>query len=171
MIKIKLANETDSEVLALLGRVTYLESHGHYIEDKNDLAKYVDETFSVAKTKMNLRDSKNLFYLIYANDLPVGYAKLVLNSTHESVPSKNNGQLEKIYILNDFIPMKLGIKLLSFVEEKAKELSLDMLWLSVYIKNHRAIKFYQKNNFKNVGELNFLVNGTEYKNFVLSKKI
>ncbi len=171
MIKIKLADPSSSEVLALLGRVTYVESHGHFIEDKNDLAKYLETAFSVKKITEDINDQKNIFYIIYVDDLPVGYAKMILNATHENVPSKNTGCLERIYILNDFIPMKLGIKLLTYIEERAKEFALDFIWLSVYIKNNRAIRFYQKNNFKNVGELNFLVNGKNYENRVLSKKI
>ncbi len=41
MIRIKLAKETDIEVVALLGRLTWAESHGHYIDDKNNLLKPV----------------------------------------------------------------------------------------------------------------------------------
>ena len=44
------------------------------------------------------------------------------------------------------------------------------MWLSVYVKNNRAIRFYQKNEFKNVGELNFLVNGKDYENIIILKK-
>jgi len=67
--------------------------------------------------------------------------------------------------------LKIGRQLLAFVEEKAKELKLDTMWLSVYIKNHRAIRFYEKNEFKNVGNLNYIVNRKEYENIVFSKKI
>lgn len=171
MIKVKLAKEADTEVLALLGRVTWAESHGHYIDDKNDLLKYLNENFSVSKTKQDINNSKHLFYIIYVNDLPVGYAKLILNSKQESVASKNNCRLERIFILNEFIPLKIGLQLLTFVEEKAKALQLDTMWLSVYIKNNRAIRFYEKNEFKNVGELNFIVSGKSYENIVFSKKI
>ncbi len=171
MIDIKTANESNAEVLAILGRVTYTESHGHFISDKEDILTYNDKAFSISKTKLDLNDSNNLFYIIYVDNLPVGYAKLVLNTIHESVISKNNCRLEKIYILNDFIPLKIGQQFLAFLEEKAKELQLDTMWLSVYIKNERAIRFYQKNEFKNVGELNFLVNGKAYENIVFSKEI
>ena len=34
MIKIKIATKADIQVLALLGRLTWAESHGHYIEEK-----------------------------------------------------------------------------------------------------------------------------------------
>ncbi|PKV51347.1 ribosomal protein S18 acetylase RimI-like enzyme [Aquimarina sp. MAR_2010_214] len=171
MIRIKKSKESDTEVLALLGRLTWAESHGHYIDDKNNLLKYLDENFSVSKTKQNIKNPKQHFYIIYADDLPIGYAKLIVNVIHENVASQNNCRLERIFILNDFIPLKIGKQLLTYVEEQAKALKLDTMWLSVYIKNNRAIRFYEKNEFKNVGELNFIVNGNSYENIVFSKKL
>lgn len=171
MIKIKIATKADTEVLVLLGRLTWAESHGHYIEDKSDVLKYLNENFSVFKTKQNINNPKRLFYIIYVDDLPVGYAKLVVNASNENITSQNSCQLERIFILNDFIPLKIGQQLLTFVEEQAKKLQLDTMWLTVYIKNNRAIRFYERNEFKNVGELNFIVNGKGYENIVFSKKI
>jgi len=171
VIKFKTAKEEDTSVLALLGRLTFTESHGHFVHNKNDLSKYINEEFSVSKTTEDINDSNNLFYIIHLDDLPVGYAKLVLNTMHKSVASQNNCRLERIYILNDFIPLKVGQRLLTFVLEKAKALQLDTMWLSVYVKNNRAIRFYQRNEFDNVGELNFIVNGTAYENIIFSKKI
>jgi len=171
MIKINLAKHTDAAVLALLGRITYAESHGNFIDSKDDLSTYINDAFSVAKTKQDINNTKNLFYMLFVDDLPVGYAKLVVNAVHESVLSPNNCRLERIYILSDFIPLKIGQQLLTFVEEKVKELQLDTLWLSVYIQNNRAIRFYKRNKFKNVGELNFIVNGKEFENIVFSKKL
>tara|TARA_B110000967_G_C18887643_1_gene565075 strand:- start:2676 stop:3191 length:516 start_codon:yes stop_codon:yes gene_type:complete len=171
MVKIKIATKKDIEVLALLGRLTWVESHGHFIEDKNDVLKYLNENFSVSKTKQNFNSSKQHFYIIYADDLPVGYAKLVVNASSEHVRSQNSCKLERIFILNDFIPLKIGQQLLTFVEAQAKKLLLDTLWLSVYIKNKRAIRFYERNEFLKVGELNFSVNEKVYENIVFSKKI
>ena len=171
MIKIKKAKKADIEILALLGRLTWAESHGHYIDDKNNLLKYLDENFSVSKTKEDLNNPKQRFYIMYVDDVPVGYAKIIVNAIQENVASEKNCRLERIFILNDFIPLKLGKQLLTYVEEQAKALKLDTMWLSVYIKNKRAIRFYEKNEFKNVGELNFIVNGKSYENIVFSKKL
>jgi ribosomal protein S18 acetylase RimI-like enzyme len=171
MINIQQAKEGDTTILALLGRVTWAESHGHYIADKNNLSQYLNGNFSVSKMKEDIQNPKHLFYIVYVDDLPVGYAKLILNAITESVVSKNNVRLERIFILNEFIPLKIGQQLLNFVEEKAKELELDTIWLSVYIKNNRAIRFYEKNAFNNVGDLNFIVNGQGYENIVFSKNM
>ena len=171
MIKIQIAKEADTEILALLGRVTWAESHGHYINDKNDIVKYLNKNFSVSKMKQDINNAKNLFYIVYVDDLPAGYAKLVVNEKQENVESQNIIRLERIFIQNEFIPLKIGQQLLNFVEEKAKELQLDTMWLTVYIKNKRAIKFYERNEFKDVGKLTFIVNGKGYENIVFSKKI
>lgn len=171
MIKVKLATKTDIEMLALLGRLTWAESHGPYIEDKNDVLKYLDKSFSVSKTKQNLNNPDQLYYIIYADQLPVGYAKLIVNASNKHVASQNKCQLERIFILNDFIPLKIGQQLLTFVEEHARKLQLDTMWLTVYIKNNRAIRFYERNEFKNVGVLDFHVNEKAYENIVFSKKL
>lgn len=171
MINIQIATEADSTVLALLGRITYVESHGQFIPNKNDLVIYCDTAFSVSKTSEDLKNTQNIFFLIYLKDFPIGYAKLILNASHESVVSKNACRLERIYILNEFIPLKIGQQFIDFIEDKAKALHMDSMWLTVYIKNDRAIKFYKRNKFKNVGEFSFLVNNTSYENIVFSKKI
>ena len=68
MIKIKQAQKADTAILALLSRQTYIESHGHFIEDKNDLKVYTEKAFSVSKTEQDLNDTKNLFHIVYVND-------------------------------------------------------------------------------------------------------
>jgi len=171
MINIKQATIKDTEVLALLGRQTWAESHGHYIADKNKLQNYLNENFSVSKTRQNINNSKNIFYIMYVDDFPVGYTKIIANEKQENVISQNTCQLERIFILNEFIPLKIGKQLLTYTEERAKALKFDMMWLSVYIKNPRAIRFYEKNEFENVGSKNFMVNGKSYENIVFSKKL
>lgn len=169
MIKISKAKEDEASVLALLGRITYIESHGPFITNKNDLVAYIDRSFSVAQTVKDLTHPDQLFYIIYVDDLPVGYAKIVLNASHASIPSKHTCRLERIYILSEFIPLRIGYQLLRFVENVVKDLAYETMWLSVYVKNERAIKFYNRNEFLEVGQLDFLVNGTNYPNLVLAK--
>ena len=114
------------------------------LKKKNDVLKYLNKNFSVVETKKNISNPNQFFYIIYVDDLPVGYAKLVVNASNENITSQNSCQLERIFILNDFIPLKIGQQLLTFVEEQARKMQLDTMWLTVYIKNYRAIRFYVK---------------------------
>ena len=67
----------------------------------------------------------------YVNRLPVGYAKLKLNSNSEFIESKDVCQLQKIYVLKDFLSMKIGFGLQDLLLKKAKELNFNKVWLSV----------------------------------------
>ncbi|GAA4278058.1 GNAT family N-acetyltransferase [Aquimarina mytili] len=171
MIEIKTAKEANTEILALLGTITYVESHGHFIDNKMDLDEYIKDAFSVSKTRIDMNNQKNVFYIIYIDELPVGYAKLVLNSGHKNMTSKKSCKLERIYILQHFIPLKIGQQFLTFLEEIVSNQQLDMMWLSVYKENKRAIRFYQRNEYKEVGKSTFLVNGIGYENIVFEKKL
>ena len=171
MIEIKKAKPTEYKILNDLSRVTYIESHGHFIEDKNDLEQYVAGAFSENVIQRELNDSRNVFYIVWHNDQAVGYAKIILDETREGVDSNHACRLERIYILNDFLHLKIGQQLLDFVEQKAKSLNFDRIWLTVYVKNMRAIRFYERNDFKNVSTYDFSVNGTAYANTVYVKKI
>lgn len=68
MIKIEKATKADTVTLALLGRVTWKESHGQYIEDNNDKLKYLHENFSVAKTAQNINNPNHLYYIVYVDN-------------------------------------------------------------------------------------------------------
>lgn len=171
MIEFKVAKKSDVTILSLLGRITYKESHGHFIDDKKDLSVFLDNAFSVEKTTHDLDNENIFFFIMYLNNLPVGYSKIITNNSFEDKNEKTSCRLERIYILNDFIPKKLGYKFLKFIEQTSKELNATSLWLSVYIKNEKAIQFYKRNEFIDLGKMNYLVNGKEYDNYVLSKKI
>ncbi|CAL2082731.1 GNAT family N-acetyltransferase [Tenacibaculum sp. 190524A05c] len=168
---IKLATPADTELLALLGRVTFRESHGDYIEDKTNLNEYLDKAFSFETTQKEVNDSNNVYFIIYKNHFPVGYAKLVLNATSPFIPNERSCRLERIYVLDEFISQKFGIDLLNQTVEKAKELNFEVMWLSVYIKNTKAINFYLKNDFEEVGSISFKISKQGYENPILAKKL
>lgn len=168
-IEIKKVGVESTEVLALLGRITFRESHGEYIEDKTNLNAYLNKAFSVEITRLELQSSNNIYYIIYKHNLPVGYVKLVLNAPSEFIDNPNACRLERIYVLEEFITQKFGLELFNKTLEKAKEMKFDVMWLSVYIKNTRAINFYLKNNFKEVGNISFQIGKQGYENPILAK--
>ena len=74
---------------------------------------------------------------------------------HPSTPSgeagKNAAQLQKIYVLNEFLGERVGEALLRQVLPEAKRRA-PTLWLDVLHENERAISFYRKHGFAVTGE-------------------
>ena len=170
MISIRTASQDDAIFISLLGRITFNETFGDLFKDNGDLPNYLNRTFSVSKIKKSLNNENNQFYLAFVDDLPVGYAKLKLNSASEFIDSKKISQLQKIYVLKDFLSMKIGHQLQSLLLDRAKVLGSKSIWLSVYKENERAIAFYKKNQFAEVGSHNFSIGSHDFIFSVMEKK-
>ena len=164
------ASKNDAKIIALLGRITFAETFEEYFDERQDLLEYFDRTFSVSKIEKSIDKKNNVFWIAYVYDLPVGYAKLKLNSNSEFIKFQKICQLQKIYVLKDFLSMKVGLSLQNAVLEKVKELNFDVIWLSFLNSNKKAINFYVKNDFVNIGAHGFQI-GKEHFDFTVMKKI
>ncbi len=163
-MKIIKAKPDHAALVALLGRVTFTETFGHFFRDRNDLLTYLDKTFSVKKIAHSLTKSNNVFWLAYIDELPVGYAKLKVHSPSTFLSKENVSQLQKIYVLQDFLAQKVGFALQDALLEEAKSLGSKHIWLSVLKENERAIRFYIKNGFTLIGTHDFQI-GKEHFQF------
>ena len=168
-IEIRLAKKEDAQFIALLGRITFTETFGHFFRDQKDLIDYYNLTFSVQKIEDGIKKPNNIFWIAFVNRFPVGYAKLKLYSNSEFIESKDVCQLQKIYVLKDFLSMKIGFELQDLLLKKAKELNFNKVWLSVLNSNERAINFYKKNGFEKIGNHDFQI-GKENFEFIVMKK-
>lgn len=165
------AQVSDAKHIALLGRVTFSETFGHLFREKKELYEYYERTFSVEKIRKSLKKPNNVFWIASVNELPVGYAKLKLDSPSAFIDSKNVSQLQKIYVLKDFLSMKIGLKIQEKIMLRAKEHGSEYIWLSVLDENDRAINFYYKNKFVELGNHNFQIGQEKFEFITMSKKI
>ena len=171
MIKIREAAVSDAIHIALLGRITYTESHGKYIENKEHLLKFYDENYSVSRIRKEINDKENLFWIVFSDELPIGFAKLSLHQEYPELKITNACKLQRLYILNDFIGLKVGSQLQEIILKKARDLNFKNIWLTVYYKNKKGIHFYKKYGFKEVGSIDFFVGKSNYPNLVFNKKL
>lgn len=163
------ARLADAECIALLARVTFTETFGHYFRDHQDLLDYYDKTFSVSKIRSSLAKENNIFWIAFWNELPVGYAKLKRFSPSDFIDTDRVSQLQKIYILKDFFAKKIGHTMQSEMLDEAIKIGNQHIWLSVLESNTRAIAFYTKNGFTEIGKHQFNI-GQEHFDFIAMKK-
>jgi len=168
---IRLATTTDAAIIALLGRVTFTETFGHLFQEPKDLLEYYDRTFSVDKIEGSLCKKNNVYWLALVDELPVGYAKLKLDSPTPFLEGKDVCQLQKIYILKDFLSLKIGLALQQTLIDKATAANYDYIWLSVLKENERAVGFYLKNGFKAIGDHDFSIGREDFDFMAMAKEL
>ncbi len=150
------ANETFSDLLSEIAKITFIESHGSSAESE-DINNYVAENYSIDNLKKELQDSANIYHILYYNHQIAGYSKIILNSPYKNSKTKNVSKLERIYLLKRFYNLGLGQKLFEFNVSFIKENKQTGIWLFVWKKNQRAITFYQKNGFVSIDSYDFKI--------------
>ncbi|NAS13094.1 GNAT family N-acetyltransferase [Poritiphilus flavus] len=170
-IEVVVARPEDARIIALLGRITFSETFGHLFRDPSDLLHYCSNTFGLEKISRSLLKKENLFWLGLADGLPVGYAKLKLDVNSDFVKASRVGQLQKIYVLKDFLGYGIGLKLQDTLLSQAAALGCEEVWLSVLNENSRAIRFYEKNGFKIVGHHDYTIGKEHFEFEVMSKAL
>lgn len=147
-LKIRKANLQDAEILALLAQITFRQAFGHFWSDETILRNYFKKTFSVEKMRSSINKDNNIFWIAYSDDLPVAYAKLKLFSPYEKISDPKPAQLQKIYILQDYIGQSIGEQLQNELFNEVKLNGIKTLWLAVWDENEKAIRFYERYGFK-----------------------
>ena len=154
MISIANAKVEDAHLLVKLGSQTFIESHGHSATN-SDIDKYVNEKFNINVVQEELADRKNIYHIIYHNQKPAGYSKIVFNENHSGIQNGDVTKLERLYLLKEFYDLKLGYQLLEFNISLSEQNNQEGMWLFVWKENLRAVRFYEKAGFEVVGSYDF----------------
>jgi ribosomal protein S18 acetylase RimI-like enzyme len=139
------AKPENAEVLASLGATTFYETFRPY-NTEGDIQAYIQKAYQVEDIRQKLGAPDQYYYaILWKEDQPVGYLKLILQATHPVLSSKVI-ELEKIYVLKS--QHGVGQLLMDEAIRFAKQQQADQLFLGVWNENHRAVAFYKRNGFE-----------------------
>jgi diamine N-acetyltransferase len=162
----------DAGVVALLGRITFRETFGHlFVEHHDDLLRYLDRTFSLRKIMHSMGDPRNEYWLGFADGLPVGYAKLKHPSSAPVLEGEDAAQVQRIYVLKDFLGQGIGKLLLQTVLDHAVTRQIENLWLDVLKENARAIRFYEQRGFAAIGEDTYTIGAQTFMFHLMTRRV
>jgi diamine N-acetyltransferase len=122
-----------------------------------DLEAYIAEnlTEEVFAAALALPDH-HVFVVTIAEQI-VGYCHYVEHDPPSHSPLVHALELKRIYLLPEAIGKGLGSQMVAHCRDFAKSRGYAHLWLSVWERNLRALAFYEKNGFTELGFEDFLV--------------
>ena len=149
-------NITDLENLQKISITTFKETFEE-VNSEEDMQKYLDENLSEEKLKSELENPNSEFYFAENDNQILGYLKLNFGNAQTENQGNETLEIERIYVLKEFFPLKIGQVLFEKSLEIAKEKKLKFIWLGVWEENKRAIRFYEKNGFKIFAKHDFVL--------------
>ena len=167
---VRRATRSDAGLIAELGHRTFKDSFG--AENRpEDMEQYLSLNFSKARIEAQLSDPASIFLLACEHSNVVGYVMLRTGKKPASVPGTKPIELVRIYIEQKCIGKGYGSSLMQSCLETANKNGYRTIWLGVWEKNHRAIRFYEKCGFKKVGTKEFILGSDLQKDHILARPV
>ena len=153
-VRFRDAGPLDAAALAALARQTFSDTFGHLYSPEN-LAAFL-AGHSTEKWRDELEHPDFSVRIGEAEGQAVAYAKVA----PPSLPFEATGptvELRQFYVLGPWQGKGAAQALMEWVLEEARRRSAKQLYLSVFVDNHRARRFYERYGFEAVGRYDFMV--------------
>ena len=161
------ARPSDAASIDRIFRASFCDTFAHLYR-KEDLAAFLAD-FTPEAWEAELSDPAFAFRIAEAGE-PVGYVKLA----PLKLPVETNApaiELRQLYVLKEHHGVGIAAKLMDWALDEARRRGAGELYLTVYVENHRARRFYERYNFVPVGRYDFMVGSHADEDVIMRKSL
>jgi ribosomal protein S18 acetylase RimI-like enzyme len=171
-ISLRAAGVDDAAALATVGSATFLESFAGILEG-GSILMHCQRQHSAETYRKYLAQPETRAWLavVPPGDAPIGYAML----TEPDLPlpdlTGEDIELKRIYVFSRYQRAGAGRMLFEQCLEAARAAGKRRLLLGVHAENMRALGFYRRQGFEQVGVRTFRIGEMVYDDLVLGRAI
>jgi ribosomal protein S18 acetylase RimI-like enzyme len=168
-LNIRIADFSDAANLTVLKQQVWVATYA--VEGlRSEFSDYLLAEFTLANEMALLGNPEKKTLIAELNGHIIGCAVVDFNAEVPLPAVGNIPEIAVLYVLERFTGMGFGKILLQKSLQLINESGFNAAWLTVYHKNLRAIKFYNKSGFTDIGKTFFEMQGNQYENRVLIKR-
>jgi diamine N-acetyltransferase len=135
------------------------------------IAREVVGTYSELAFLKHFEDQNSCIVVAERESHLVGFAQISINATHRLAHAGEQAELLRLYVQEPFTGCGVGSLLLRESEQIAVRAGRTVLWLTPWAHNHRALVFYSKRGYRDLGLTHFEFEGESHENRVFSKPL
>ena len=155
-VTVRAATVADAAALAAFAARAFRETYAH-LNDEAQTSAHVTRTFSESRQRAEIDDPMRRMLVIEVDGALAAYALVHLGVPAPAGPlSEGPAELERIYVDAPWHGRGLSDALMDAILEVTGAANVESLWLSVWEENARAIRFYQRRGFREVGMMTFM---------------
>jgi GNAT superfamily N-acetyltransferase len=166
-LRIRHASPADASMIAALGAETFTVSFGAQNTPEN-LAAHLRKAFGPGVQARELADPAYTYLIPEVDGLVAGYALVYTGHTPACVTGPSPVEVLRFYVVQDFHGTGTAQALMHACAEEARRRGGRTLWLGVWSLNPRAIRFYEKCGYRNVGSQTFMLGDDPQQDRVLA---
>jgi ribosomal protein S18 acetylase RimI-like enzyme len=160
------ATQADAAALHRIFNTVFCDTFAHLYRTE-DLDAFLSSS-GVADWERQLEDPAFAIRIAEVGGEPVGYLKL----GPLKLPVEANDLallLDQLYVLKDHLGAGIAKELMDWALEETARRGASQLFLTVYIDNHRAKRFYDRYGFEAVGRYDFMVGNHADEDIIMRK--
>ena len=170
-LSLRLAGPADAQALALLGAATMLETYAELV-DGADIVAHCTHRHAAAVYQAWLADPDAVIWIAETvRRAAVGYLVLTPATLPDDRPHPDDLEVQRIYVLSRYHGTGVGYALMSRAIDEAARRGAREVVLGVLKLNVRAVAFYRRQGFREVGTRVFQVGGARFDDFVLGRQV
>jgi GNAT superfamily N-acetyltransferase len=152
--RIRRAEPADAPALADFAARIFADTFGADNRPE-DMAAHLADRFGVRQQAGEIADPAILTFLVEAEGRLIGYTQIRRVPPPDCVTGEEPVELGRFYVDRPWHGRGLAQRLMAVVRDAALSLNGRTLWLAVWERNPRAIAFYEKCGFRDVGSQGF----------------
>lgn len=149
---------------------TFFDSYFH-LNTPTNFECYVDKAFRKNKLLSEIQNENSFFHFVTNRGNIIGYLKMNIGDSQTEHFDHTYLEIERIYLDARFQHKGIGYTMLQFALRQAKAFSKSKIWLGVWDKNPKAIKFYRKNGFRETGSHIFRFGDEDQTDIIMERDV
>lgn len=167
-ITLRAAGDADALCLSALATQVFLNT---YATDgiRPSVAREVREHFSPDVIAALLATPDSRFLVAERAGHMIGFVQLTLGAIHELVPARPAAEVNRLYVQARFAGSGIGKALLGEAEALAAAEGAAVLWLACWAGNPRALAFYARRGYEELGASRYVFENEEYETRIFAR--
>ncbi len=150
ILNLRRATRDDAQVLAEFARQTFIDTYAEF-NDAENMRQHCEIYFGEAQQAAEIARADCVFLLAYQAENLVGFAQVIARAQPNCVNSPTAICLYRYYVDKAWHGKGIAQALLDAALSTAREMGYQQVWLTAWEHNPRAIAFYRKAGFTEVG--------------------
>lgn len=166
----RLATPADAALLAALAATTFNDTFAA-ANTADDMALYMAGAFGESIQRAELSDPRHVVFLAERDGDDVGYAMLREGPPPTVVSGLDTIEIARLYAVKHVIGAGIGATLMQRSLDEAAARGKSTIWLGVWERNARAIAFYERWGFADVGTQSFILGRDRQTDRVMVRRV
>lgn len=170
MSAIRRAHRTDARQLAELAEKTFRDTFAA-ANTGADMAVHCRASYGEVIQAGEISDPGMVTFVYAQSGRLIGYAQLRWGDAPDCVRARSPGEIQRLYVARDWHGKGVAHELMAACVNEMSAHGSDVVWLGVWERNPRAIAFYRKFGFAEVGDHVFPLGSDPQRDIVMARSL